>query len=61
MHDDERYKLALSAALVILGEIDSKPDMAKHNRLALVVFSILHALDRWEEERKEPHGGFSLN
>jgi hypothetical protein len=61
MHDDNRYELALSAALVILRELDQNPDMAEHQRLALAVFSILHALDRWEEERKEPHAGFSLN
>jgi uncharacterized protein (UPF0147 family) len=60
MHDN-RYELAMSAALVILGEIDQNPDMAEHQRLALAVYSILHALDRLEEERKEPHGGFSLN
>ena len=39
MKEDQRYEHALSAALVILGEFDSQPDMAKHNRLALVVFS----------------------
>jgi hypothetical protein len=61
MCEDQRYEHALSAALVILGEIDKRPDMAKHNRLALVVFSILHAMERWEEERGERHVGFSVN
>jgi hypothetical protein len=61
MREDQRYEHALSAALVILGEIDKRPDMAKHNRLALVVFSILHAMERWEEERGERHVEFSVN
>jgi hypothetical protein len=60
MEQDKRYEFALSAALVILGEIDQKPDLEKHNRLALAVFSILHAMDRWEEERK-PTIEFSVN
>ena len=45
MNEDERYELALSAALIILDEIDKHPDMTKPNRLALAVFSILHAWD----------------
>ena len=61
MDQDQRYECALSAALVILGEIDDMPGMAKHKRLALVVFSILHAMDRSEEERGGLHVGFSLN
>ena len=61
MADDRRYEHALSAALVILNEIDKVPNMAKHNRLALAVFSILHAMDRLEEERKNKHVEFSLN
>ena len=34
-----------------------------HNRLALAVFSILHAMNQWEEEqeKEKPHVGFSLN
>jgi hypothetical protein len=61
MDQDRRYEHALSAALVILNEIDRQPDLAKHNRLALMVFSILHAMDCWEEERGEKPVGFSLN
>jgi hypothetical protein len=61
MSQDQRYEHALSAALVILGEIDNKPDMAKHNRLALAVFSILHAMNQWEEEKEARRGGFSIN
>jgi hypothetical protein len=58
---DQRYEHALSAALVILGEFDKAPDMAKHNRLALVIFSILHAWDQWEHERRDKRAGFSAN
>ena len=61
MRQDQRYELALSAALVILDEIDKKPELTKHNRLALAVFSILHAMDRWEEEKRKSHVGFSVN
>ena len=63
MHRDQKYQHALSAALVILDEIDKMPDMAKHTRLSLAVFSILHAMNQWEEEqsREKPHAGFSLN
>ena len=61
MHQDQRYEHALSAALVILSEMDRLPDMSKPTRLALVVFSILHAMDQWEEERGELHAGFSIN
>jgi hypothetical protein len=61
MHQDRRYELALSAALVILGEFDKAPDMARHNRLALMIFSILHAMDQLEQERSERLGEFSAN
>jgi hypothetical protein len=61
MHQDQRYEHALAAALVILSEMDRLPDMSKHNRLALAVFSILHAMDQWEEERRKLHAGFSIN
>jgi hypothetical protein len=61
MHEDQRYEHALSAALVILSEIDKVPDMAKHNKLALMIFSILHAMDQWEQERRERRGEFSAN
>ena len=42
MHQDQRYEHALPAVLVILNEFDMAPDMDKHNRLSLVVYSILH-------------------
>ena len=51
MDQDRRYEHALSAALVILEEMDREPDMLTHNRLALTVFAILHAFDSWEEEQ----------
>lgn len=61
MTEDRRYEHALSAALVILNEFDKMPDMTQHDRLALAVFSILHAMDCWEEERREQHAQFSAN
>lgn len=61
MDQDRRYEHALSAALVILNEIDRVPDMPKHNRLALAVFAILHAMDGWEEERGATYAQFSAN
>lgn len=61
MHQDQRYEHALSAALVILNEFDKVPDMDKHNRLSLVVYSILHAMDQWDLEREKPQSGFSIN
>ena len=61
MKQDRRYEHALSAALVILEEIDREPDMLGHNRLALAVFAILHAMDSWEEERMKSYAQFSVN
>ena len=61
MHQDHRYEHALSAALVILDEIDRLPDMPKHQRLAMAVFSILHAMHRYEEERSSDGVEFSIN
>ena len=52
MHHDQRYGHALSAALVILNEIDQQPDMPKHKRLGLATYSILHVMDRWEKQGK---------
>lgn len=61
MSTDRRYEHALSAALVILDEIDRVPDMTKHNRLSLAVFSILHAMDCYEAERSGRGVEFSAN
>ena len=63
MHRDQKYEHALSAALVILDEIDKMPGMGKPTRLALAVYSILHAMNQWEEDqaREKPYTGFSLN
>jgi hypothetical protein len=61
MCQDQRYEHALSAALVILDEIDKSPDMEKQNRLALAVFSILHAMNQWEAEKRESYVEFSVN
>ena len=59
--DDKRYSHALTGALVILDEIDKNPDMPKHNRLALVLFTILHTLESWDETKGEIHARFSAN
>lgn len=61
MDDDRRYEHALSAAIVILNEIDKMPDMGKHHRLALVIFSILHAFDSYDAERSATRVEFSAN
>lgn len=61
MRQDQRYEHALSAALVILNEINRVPGMPKHNRLALAVFSILHAMDCYEAERSKQRAEFSAN
>jgi hypothetical protein len=58
---DRKYEHALSAALVILNEIDSVPDMGKHNRLALAVFSILHAMESYKAESRKQRVEFSVN
>ena len=46
-----RYDHALAASLVIMDEMDARPGMARHELLALMIFSFLHALDAMEEER----------
>jgi hypothetical protein len=61
MDHDHRYECALAAALVILEHFEKSPGGPKHERLAFTVFSILHAMDRYEEERKSLLGEFSLN
>jgi hypothetical protein len=61
MDEDRRYEHALSAAIVILNEIDKLPDLGKHHRLALVVFSILHAFDSYDAERSGKRVEFSAN
>jgi hypothetical protein len=61
MHSDSRYDCALAAALVILEMFDLTPGAPKHELLAKTIFSILHAWDRYEEEREGRHAGFSVN
>jgi hypothetical protein len=61
MERDRQSEHALSAALVILNEFDRAPGMAQHERLSLAVFSILHAMHSYEEERKQKHVEFSVN
>ncbi len=61
MHHDRQYEHALAAALVILDELDKMPDMDKPSRLAMAVFSILHAMKTWEQEKGEFNVEFSIN
>lgn len=61
MTDDFRYECALAAALVILDFLESAPGVPKHELLAKTIFSILHAMDRCDEERGIRHVGFSAN
>ncbi|MHC5540893.1 hypothetical protein ACYOEI_21940 [Singulisphaera rosea] len=63
MDPDSRYEHALAAALVILDQFDRSPGEPKHQRLAQTLFSILHAMDRYEEEkeRRDRRVGFSTN
>lgn len=61
MAHDHRYECALAAALVILEHFDAEPGEPKHQRLAFTIYSILHAMDRSEEERRSRLGHFSLN
>ena len=56
MHPDHRYECALAAALVIIEFFDANPGEPKHERLAKTIFSILHAMDRYEEERSDRRG-----
>lgn len=62
MHHDHRYECCLAAALVIIDYFQTNPGAPKHEVLAAVVFSIIHAMDRYEEERSDRRGdGFSVN
>jgi hypothetical protein len=61
MEPDYRYDCALAAALVICELFDSSPGQPKHELLAKAIFSILHAMDRYEEEKRDGRGRFSLN
>jgi hypothetical protein len=50
---DHRYECSLAAALVIIDFFQSNPGIPKHELLATVIFAILHAMDRYEEERSD--------
>jgi hypothetical protein len=58
---DDKYDYALAAALVILEQIDERPDRPKHERLAMAIFSILHGMERYEEGRVRRTGFISIN
>ncbi len=58
---DEIYDYALAAALVILDQIDEKPDLAKPERLAITSFAVLHGMERYEEEKARPVDYISVN
>jgi hypothetical protein len=61
MDHDFRYECALAAALVIMDFFDTAPGAPKHELLATAIFSILHAMDRYDEQRSERHVRFSTN
>jgi hypothetical protein len=61
MNEDYRYECALAAALVILEFLDGTPGAPKHEALAKTIFSILHAMDRYDEAKGDRHVGFSVN
>ena len=48
-HGATMYNHALSAALVIVGEMD-KRELQKHELLSLIIFSIMHAMKSHQEE-----------
>jgi hypothetical protein len=58
---DNRYRFALAAALVILEFLADSPDAPKHEMLSTIVYSILNAMDRYEEEREGRRVEFSVN
>jgi hypothetical protein len=61
MKEDLRYDCALAAALVICELFDSSQGQPKHELLANTIFSILHAMERYEEAKAGQHGRFSVN
>lgn len=56
-----RYHCALAAALVILEFLDATPGAPQYERLSKLVFSILHAMDRYEEAKEGRRVEFSAN
>jgi hypothetical protein len=56
-----RYHCALGAALVIIEFLDSTPGAPQYERLSKLVFSILHAMDRYEEAKEVPRVEVSAN
>jgi hypothetical protein len=54
---DARYECALAAALVILEMFETAGDGLRHHLLARTIFSILHAMDRLDEETAAVRGG----
>ncbi len=48
MPDESRYFAALEAAYAILEELEARPAMPLHERLAAVTFAVLRMLDRVE-------------
>jgi hypothetical protein len=61
METDLRYDCALAAALVICELFASSKDQPKHELLANTIFSILHAMERYEEMKGGMHERFSVN
>ena len=51
MPEEFRYFAALETAMAIIRELTTRPDLPRHERLSIVTFSILQAMDRVEEQR----------
>jgi hypothetical protein len=61
MDTDLRYECALAAALVILDQRELAPERPRHQVLAEAIFTILLAMEHWEEERGARRVEFSAN
>jgi hypothetical protein len=57
----ERYDYALAAALVVMDQLDEKPDQPKPERLAMIIFAMLHGMERYEEDRPKIRQELSAN
>lgn len=48
MPDESRYDAVLAAALALIHQLETKPHMPRHEKLAKVTFAILHEIGRAE-------------
>ncbi|WP_422927525.1 hypothetical protein [Singulisphaera sp. PoT] len=61
MNEDFRYDCVLAAALAIMDFLDASPHAPKHELLSTIIFSMLHAMDRYEAGKEAISVGFSAN